>query len=255
MPNWDPKQYLQFIQQRTQPCIDLVSRIDTTNVLRAVDLGCGPGNSTEVLAKKFPAAKIVGIDNSPDMLAQAAKDYPQFTFKPGDAQTWTSDQPADVILANAVFQWIPNHEQVFPHLLKQLRPGGALAIQMPRNFDSPTHLALREISSRPQWNEKIPQREFHYVHSPDFYFDLLAPICARIDIWETRYVHVMPDHDAIIEWYKGTGMRPYLDPLTPDERKNFIAELREKLLAAYPLQKNDQVLFPFRRIFFIARAA
>ena len=252
MPQWDPNQYLQFISQRTQPCIDLVARINLDEVNDVVDLGCGPGNSTEVLAKKFPRATIVGFDNSPDMIAQAKKDYPQFTFAPGDAATWTANRKCDVILANAVFQWVAHHESLLPRLVQQLRHRGVLAVQMPRNFESPTHTVLREIASRPQWDQKVRTRDLHWAQPPDFYFDLLSPITSKLEIWETEYIHIMPDHDAIVQWYKGTGLRPYLEPLSSDDQEKFIAEYKDEIAKQYPPQKTGQVLFPFRRIFFLA---
>jgi trans-aconitate 2-methyltransferase len=252
MPTWDPKQYLQFERQRTQPCIDLVTRIDTEPVNYAVDLGCGPGNSTAVLDKRFPSAKILGVDNSVSMIERAKKDYPACSFTQADATTWTSERPCDVILANAVFQWTGHHETLFPRLVQQLRPGGVLAIQMPRNFQSPTHQILRELARSDRWKSKMSEREPYWVQPPGFYYDVLSPVCSKLEIWETEYQHMMPDHDAIVEWYKGTGLRPYLEALNSQEQTEFIDEYRARLKAAYPRQKDGMIVFPFLRTFFVA---
>ncbi|MFT3788449.1 MAG: trans-aconitate 2-methyltransferase [Tepidisphaeraceae bacterium] len=253
MPKWDPQQYLRFERERTQPCIDLVNRIEVDDVSYAVDLGCGPGNSTEVLARRFPAAKVLGLDNSPAMIERAKRDRPSISFDVADASTWTSDRPCDVILSNAVFQWIDRHAALLPRLLNQLRPGGVLAVQMPRNFQSPTHQILRRVATSPRFASTLTAREPYWVKSPADYYDLLAPIAASVEIWETEYIHAMPDHDAIIEWYRGTGMRPYLEALDADEQLAFVDAIKQQLVEAYPKQTDGRVLFPFLRIFFVAR--
>ena len=252
MPSWDPKQYLRFERERTQPCIDLVNRIDLAKVEYAVDVGCGPGNSTQVLAKCFPDAELLGVDSSQQMIDRALADYSEFQFEVADAAKWTSDRPCDVILSNACFQWLGNHEKLFPRLIDQLREGGQLAVQMPRNFQSPTHKILRSLATSPPFSAKLDQREPYWVKEPGFYYDTLRPICSRVELWETEYVHVLDDHEAIIEWYKGTGMRPYLEPLDADEQKRFIDRCREELIRAYPKQVDGRVLFPFLRIFIVA---
>jgi len=253
MPSWDPAQYLRFSKQRTQPCIDLLNRIEIDRVDNAVDLGCGPGNSTEQLAKRFPNAAITGLDNSADMIQRARKDYPKFQFDQADAATWKSERPCDVILSNAVFQWVERHEILLPHLMKQLRPGGVLAVQMPRNFQSPTHQILRQLASDPHWSSKLEPREPYWVQEPAFYYDVLQPVSSSLEIWETEYIHVMPDHEAIVEWYKGTGLRPYLEALNASEQETFLQQYLVRLKESYPRQKDGQVLFPFLRIFFVAR--
>ncbi len=252
MPTWDPKQYLRFEQERTRPCVDLVNRIDAPDVRFAVDLGCGPGNSTQVLARRFPDATVVGIDSSRQMVERARADAPNLRFDVADAAAWTSDRPCDVILSNACFQWLGHHDQLFPRLVAQLRAGGQLAVQMPRNFESPVHQILRSLATSPPFSAKLDRREPYWVREPGFYYDVLRPLCAHVDLWETSYVHVLDGQDAIIEWYKGTGMRPYLEPLDPAEREQFIDRCREQLLRAYPKQPDGRVLFPFPRIFMTA---
>jgi trans-aconitate 2-methyltransferase len=252
MPTWDPKQYLQFESERTQPCIDLVARIPELTARVAVDLGCGPGNSTRVLARRFPQARLIGIDNSKAMIQRAAEALPAVEFHQADAATWTADEPCDVIFSNAAFQWIEKHEVLLPHLMQQLAPGGVLAVQMPRNFQSPTHQILRELALSQRWSNKLAAREPYWVQEPAFYYDVLAPITSRVELWETEYIHILPDSDAIVEWYKGTGLRPYLDALSPAEQSEFLAAYRARLEEAYPRQPDGRVLFPFLRIFFIA---
>jgi len=253
MPNWDPGQYLRFAKQRTQPCVDLLSRIEMERVEYAADLGCGPGNSTEKLADRFPLAKVIGVDNSAEMIAKARQDYPRLEFVQCDARTWASDRPCDVILSNAVFQWVGEHEKLLPRLMGQLSEGGVLAVQMPRNFQSPTHRILREMAGEARWSSKLGEREPYWVQEPAFYYDVLKAVASEVEIWETEYIHVMPDQEAIVEWYKGTGLRPYLEALDEREREEFLGQYLERLKHAYPRQKDGMVLFPFLRIFFLAR--
>jgi trans-aconitate 2-methyltransferase len=253
MSDWDPNLYLRYARERTQPCIDLVNRIELDGEARfAADLGCGPGNSTRVLARRFPEAQIIGVDNSAAMIEQARRELPTIRFEQADAATWTADDPADVILSNATFQWLDHHETLLPHLVWQLRPGGVLAVQMPRNFQSPTHRTLRELASSEPFARKLSEREPYWVQPPGFYYDVLSPICSRLDIWETEYVHVLPDHNAIIEWYRSTGLRPYLQPLDEREQRQFLDLLHARLVNHYPTQKDGRVLFPFLRIFLLA---
>jgi trans-aconitate 2-methyltransferase len=252
MPTWDASQYLRFERERTQPCVDLLWRVERIDVKYAVDLGCGPGNSTKALAERFPGATIMGVDNSPAMIERARRDHPRFGFVESDVAKWESDRPCDLILSNAVFQWVPHHEQLLPRLMQQLRDGGVLAVQMPRNFQSPVHQILRELATSPQWSPRVGGREPYWVHPPQFHYDVLAPVCSKVELWETEYIHILPDHEAIIEWYKGTGMRPYLEPLTQDEQLDFIDQVRSRLLIAYPKSRDGRVLFPFLRIFLIA---
>lgn len=252
MPNWDPNQYLRFERERTQPCIDLVNRINVEQANFAVDLGCGPGNSTRVLATRFSHCAILGVDSSKQMIQRARADMPAFKFEVGDAAAWQGEREYDILLSNACFQWIEDHEPLFRRLMSQLRVGGQLAVQMPRNFQSPTHKILREVATSPPFSSKLDQREPYWVKEPSFYYDVLESIASRVEIWETEYVHVLDDHDAIIEWYKGTGMRPYLEPLKEGDQKLFIDRVREGLLGAYTKQKDGKVLFPFLRIFIVA---
>ena len=256
MPTWNSDQYLKFANERTQPAIDLAARITLDTPHRIIDLGCGPGNSTAVLGRRWPRADLTGLDNSAAMLAAARRDFPAWTWHEGDIATWCApaDRPLDVVFANASLQWTPDHAQAFPRLLAQTAPGGALAVQMPANFDAPPHRIMRELGASPAWRASFatPPREWH-VHEPEFYYDALAPHAARLDLWTTDYVHVLAGIDGIVEWYKGTGLRPWLDALPDDvTRTRFLADYRAALVPHFPPRPDGRVLFPFRRLFVIA---
>jgi trans-aconitate 2-methyltransferase len=257
MPTWNADQYLRFGEERTQPCRDLAARIDVASPGRVIDLGCGPGNSTEVLAKRWPDAELTGLDSSPEMIDAARRAYPQRRWVVGDIGGWAASDagPFDVVFSNAAMQWVGDHGAAYPRLLAQAAPGGALAVQVPGNYDGLAHRLMRELAASDGWHPRFPAggvREW-YVHEPTFYYDALAPHAARLDLWETEYLHVMPGPEAIVEWYKGTGLRPFLDALATDaERAGFMAEYLEQIRAAFPARPDGKVLFPFRRLFLVA---
>lgn len=252
MPVWDDAQYLKFADERTRPSHELLARMPLADVQTAVDLGCGPGNSTELLARRWPKAQVSGVDNSQPMLERARQDYPQIQWVESDIKTWRAGSPVDVLFANAVLQWLPDHARLVPQLLQQVKKGGALALQMPRNFDEPSHRAMRETAG--PWRDRIKGvRELAPVGSPAFYYDLLAPHASRVDIWQTIYEQVMPDAEAIVEWVKGTGLRPYLQCLADEaERGQFLAAYTKAIDAAYPVRADGKRLFTFPRLFMVA---
>lgn len=254
MPSWDSEQYLKFARERTQPAIDLAMRVEIAAPARVIDLGCGPGNSTTVVARRWPGAQISGLDNSEAMLGTARTQFPQWHWMAGDIAQWQAEPPCDVIFSNAALQWIPDHRRELPRLLGQLAPGGALAVQMPANFDAPAHRLMREVASATAWRSHFPTapREWH-VHPPEFYYDVLTPHVSRLDLWTTDYMHVLEGIDGIIEWYRGTGLRPWLEAL-PDEptRERFLGSYRARLVAYFSERTDGRVLFPFRRLFFVA---
>jgi trans-aconitate 2-methyltransferase len=253
MPTWDAAQYLRFAGERTQPCCDLVARIPLEPA-RVIDLGCGPGNSTAVLARRWPRAELIGLDSSPEMIARARIDYPQHTWLEGDLALWQSDEPFDVVFSNAALQWLPDHRSLLPQLHAHVAPGGVLAVQMPANPDAAPHRALRELASSAEWRGhfRTAVREWS-VQAPEFYYDILAPHATRLDLWATDYLHVLPSVEAIGEWYRGTGMRPYLDALADEElRGRFVREFVTAITPHYPLQADGRVIFPFRRLFILA---
>jgi trans-aconitate 2-methyltransferase len=258
MPTWDAGQYLRFGEERTRPCRDLVAQIVIQSPRQVIDLGCGPGNSTQVLAERWPNAMLTGLDSSPDMIEAARQIRPSRKWVVGDIASWSAGAEEglfDVVFSNAALQWVPDHARLYSHLLAQVAPGGALAVQVPNNIDASAHLIARNLAASVAWQGHLPAagvREWH-VHDAGFYYDLLAPHAARINLWETEYVHVMPGAEAIVEWYKGTGLRPFLEALSsPDDRQRFIADYLEAIRGAYPPRADGRVLFPFRRLFLIA---
>jgi len=256
MPTWDAKQYLRFNEERIRPCRDLAARVAVTAPVRIIDLGCGPGNSTAVLAERWPQAELTGMDSSPEMIAAARQTEPRLGWRIGEITAWADEhgQPYDVVFSNAALQWVADHKALFPKLLNRVTPGGAMAVQMPGNYSAPAHCLMREMAASRAWRGCFPVavREWH-VEDLRTYHDILAPKAAAMDIWETEYLHILPDAAAIVEWYKGTGLRPFLDALSSDEmRAAFTAEYLERICRAYPCRTNGCVIFPFRRLFLIA---
>lgn len=260
--SWDDAQYLKFGDERTRAARELLARVPLRSPEQVVDLGCGPGNSTALLRDRWPEAHIVGVDNSPQMLERARKDLPGSDSTPGskiewtlgDAGTFTPPRPVDLLFANAVFQWLPDHAALFPSLVDKIRDGGVLAAQMPHNFDEPSHRLMRETRAKlTPGRQEI--RALTPVASSGFYYDLLAPRVTTLDIWRTTYEHVMPDAAAIVEWVKGTGLRPYLDDLDEAARSRFLLAYREAIDAAYPARRDGKRLFSFPRLFIVAVVA
>ncbi len=257
MPKWDATQYLQFAEERTRPCRDLVARIAITSPRRGIDLGCGPGNSTQVLAERWPGRGAIGLDSSIEMIEAARRTAPERRWIVGEIAAWTADEGdvCDIVFSNAALQWVPDHARLYPQLLAHVAPGGALAVQVPNNIDAPAHAVARDLAASSAWGNRFPAagvREWH-VHDSGFYYDLLTPHAARIDLWETEYIHVMPAAEAIVEWYKGTGLRPFLEALSASEdRQQFLAAYLDAIRTAYPARANGHVLFPFRRLFLVA---
>ncbi|MBI6909911.1 trans-aconitate 2-methyltransferase [Pseudomonas palleroniana] len=249
---WSAKQYTMFEQQRTRPVRDLVAAIPNTQVHNAVDLGCGPGNSTEVLAERYPQARITGMDNSDDMLADARQRLPALNFERADIGDWKPAQTFDVILANASLQWLPDHATLYPHLVRQLTPGGTLAVQTPDNLDEPAHRLAREVAADGPWSAKIGAVKHNERHTASYYYELLSKHCSTVDVWRTTYQHPLADHAAVVEWFKGSALRPFLAPLSEDERADFLQQYTVRITQAYPALGDGSVLLPFPRLFIIA---
>jgi len=255
---WSPKQYLAFEDERTRPVRDLVAAIRLGDPGLALDLGCGPGNSTEVLAARFSGAMIQGLDSSPEMIAAARARLPRVNFQLTSVEDWAyapSVPPRpQIVLANAVLQWVPGHETLLPALAGRLAGRGALAIQMPDNLDQPSHVAMRETAADGPWRDSLLEAAAARTSLPgaDWYYRLLRPLFAKVDIWRTTYHHPLPGAEAIVEWLKGTGLRPFLDPLAPDQRAAFLEVYRQRLEAAYPAMADGMVLLPFPRLFLLA---
>ncbi|WP_330213795.1 trans-aconitate 2-methyltransferase [Pseudomonas sp. Z18(2022)] len=249
---WSAKQYSMFEQQRTRPVRDLVAAIPDGDVRSAVDLGCGPGNSTEVLAERFPKALVTGMDSSDDMLVDARKRLPTLNFELADIGAWNPAQQFDVILANASLQWLPDHATLYPHLVNQLTEGGTLAVQTPDNLDEPAHRLAREIAADGPWAAKIGAVKHNERHTASYYFDLLSKHCSTVDIWRTTYHHPLAGSAAVVEWFKGSALRPFLAPLTDSEKSAFLDEYLARITQAYPALADGTVLLPFPRLFIIA---
>ena len=253
--SWSAKQYVAFEDERTRPVRDLLSAVPDMGVQRAIDLGCGPGNSTEVLQERFPGAQVSGIDSSDDMIAAARKRLPQLKFALADVADWHDSGPYDVILANAVFQWVPDHAGLLPALIAKLAAGGALAVQMPDNLGDPAHRLMRETAVAGPWSEKLVQaaQARAPLAAAEWYYQLLRPLTHRTDIWRTTYYHSLAGGAAaIVEWFKGSGLRPYLAPLDDAERSAYLESYTAAIAQAYPALPDGSVLLPFPRLFLVA---
>jgi len=252
---WDPEQYLRRRDERARPFHDLLARIRADDPHVVVDLGCGPGNLTRLLAQRWPDATVTGIDSSPEMVAAAAEHAidGRLGFELGDVETWDPPEPVDVIVTNAVLQWVPGHLELLGGLVDSLAPGGWLALQVPGNFDSPSHTAIAELRSSPRWRDQVGEGAVRglAVATPEEYLDRLASTGCAVDVWETTYLHVLDGDDAVLEWVKGTALRPVLSALPAEEGEAFLAELGPVLRRAYPTGAYGAVL-PFRRIFAVA---
>ena len=249
---WNPNQYLKFADERTRPCRDLADHIAIENPERIIDLGCGPGNSTAVLRERWPTADITGLDNSPEMIASARRTEPGTRWIERDVNEWasTNTEKYDLVFSNAALQWVPDHHKVFPLLFTHVRT--ALAIQMPATSDAPAHVLMREIRISTKWESAFEAVKQWHAHSPEDYFDLLSPFARTVDLWQTEYIHVLANAEAIVEWFKGSALRPYLDLLVHEtDRQRFLEEYLEGIRQRYPLH-DGKILFPFRRTFLIA---
>jgi trans-aconitate 2-methyltransferase len=259
---WSARQYLAFEDERTRPVRDLLAAIPAVEARTAVDIGCGPGNSTEVLATRFPQATVSGFDSSPDMIAAARKRLPALRFEVLDVKGWLElpaaasppDGSIDVLLANAVLQWVPDHAALFPALAAKLTPGGCLAVQVPDNLDEPAQKMMREIADEDPWRSKLAgaDRARVPIESAEWYYRLLRAHCSCVDVWRTTYCHPLAGASAIVEWFKGTGLRPFLDPLDSQQRAEYLARYTERLARLYP-SHGGQVLLPFPRLFLVAQ--
>lgn len=254
MTKWEPDLYLKFVTERTQPAIDLVSRIEMKNPRRIVDVGCGSGNSTTVLRTRWPQATITGLDNSMEMIQAAITSYPAGKWIFSDAATWEDGKTFNIVFSNAVFQWIPDHRHLLHHWMSQVDKTGVLAFQVPAHYDSQVHQVILEVSRNPKWNKEMENaRNALTKEKPGFYYDLLRPLSTNLEIWETIYYHSLESPYAILEWFRATGLRPFLGALSQDEdRQNFEAMVVGGYARAYPPQSDGKVLFPFKRLFVIA---
>jgi trans-aconitate 2-methyltransferase len=256
---WDANQYLSFADHRLRPALELLARVPLASPALVYDLGCGTGNVTRLIAERWPLAQVCGLDSSKDMLAKAAAEPARVRWIEADIRNWQPDAPADLIYSNATLHWVEDHRALFPRLLAALRPGGCLAVQMPLSWDSPSHRILRETLADGGPNGTALGRETlrkaaarDWVEAAPVYYELLAPRAGQIDIWETEYLQVLEGEDAILEWVKGTTLRPILSELDENDRAHFLAEYARRLRIAYPIGKDGKTLYPFRRLFIVA---
>ncbi len=249
---WSPSVYLKFEDERTRPARDLLAQVHNERPGRVVDVGCGPGNSTELLAARFPGADVLGYDTSEAMLAEARQRVPSARFVFADAASWVPEPGTGVVFANAVYQWLPDHLDVLPKVLERLAPGGTLAVQMPDNLMEPLHVLMREVAAEGPWAAKLADAARAPLPPVGAYSDALAPGARRLDIWHTIYNHVMADAAAIVEWVKGTGLGPFLARLDAAEKPDFLAAYGRAIEKAYPPAADGKVLMRFPRLFIVA---
>jgi trans-aconitate 2-methyltransferase len=253
---WDPTQYLKFAGPRLRPAIDLLQRIDVEAPATVYDLGAGAGNVTRLIAARWPAAQIIGVDGSAEMLAKAAAENPGINWQQADLATWRPERPPSIIYSNAALHWLDDHDRLLPGLFAALAPQGVLAVQMPRNFGARSHTLITEVALSGPWQRTLePLLRPSPVAEPEFYYDLLAPLAARLDLWETEYLQVLDGANPVKEWTKGTWLLPLLAALDEPQRSGFEAAYAERVAAAYPPRRDGKTLFPFRRLFLIAHTA
>jgi trans-aconitate 2-methyltransferase len=251
--SWDPKHYLSFADERTRPAAELISRIALVAPRRVIDLGCGPGNSTALLAARWPEASLDGLDSSSEMIASARESGVHADFLAADVATWRPSAPYDVILSNATLQWLEDHHLLLPRLMGFVASGGILAFQVPRNLDAPSHALMRAVAADGPWASKLRNVRGINVLSPDSYYEILAAHATGLDIWETEYLHVLEGDDPVYRWVGATGLRPYAQALAGEERERFLSAYRARLSEAYPKRADGKTLFPFKRLFVVAK--
>jgi trans-aconitate 2-methyltransferase len=252
---WNPQTYLAFADQRTRPAADLLARVPAGHPARVIDLGCGPGNSTALLAARWPDAGLEGLDSSAEMLEQARASAVPANWIQADLAAWTPTTPYDVIYSNATFQWVPDQGVLFPRLMSFLKPGGVFAFQVPVNFNAPSHALMHETAADPRWKETLARVRDIQRGSAAAYYEIIKPHAATLDIWQTEYLQLLEGEDAVYHWVSGTGLRPFVQALEGAEREAFIAAYKAKLNVAYPRRADGTTLFPFQRLFVVATKA
>ena len=253
--SWSAKQYVAFEDERTRPARDLLAAIPVGEVRSAVDIGCGPGNSTELLVERFAGATVRGLDSSPNMIEAARKRLPQVQFDIADIDSWNDEGPFDLIFANAVLQWVPDHATLLPSLVNKLAAGGSLAIQMPDNLNEPSHRLMREVAAQGPWAAKLSGAAGQRTEmaGASGYYSILKACCTRVDVWRTTYHHPLAGGTSgVVEWFKGSGLRPFLDPLDEAQRVEYLKQYHAAIEQAYPALADGSVLLPFPRLFLVA---
>ncbi len=254
MPEWNAEQYLKFRQERTLPSHDLIAHAEPEEVHIAIDLGCGPGNSTKVVKEKYPQAKVIGVDSSQDMIRKAQQADLEGDYRIGVLPYCLQELPkADLLFSNACLQWVPDHETLLPKIMEGLNPGGVFAAQIPIQSAQPIHRILKEVSMRERWKDLVTDlRVFHNLTESD-YFDILSDCSADFRIWTVTYFHRMPDAESILDWFRGTAVLPYTEQVQEEEREDFLQDVLAELRKEYPVQKNGEVILRFPRLFWTAQ--
>lgn len=250
--SWDPDRYLRFADERGRPFVDLLARVGATDPELVVDLGCGPGNLTGLLTQRWPEARVLGVDSSPEMIATASARGDGAEYSVADLTEWRTVEPVDVLISNAALQWVPGHLDLLPTLLDQVRPGGWFAFQVPGNFDAPSHTIRRDLEAEDPFAEHAVGLERPGSHDPAEYWRRLADLGCDVDAWETTYLHVLSGPDPVFTWVSATSARPILNALPDQLRDRFEADFKQRLAATYPSGPHG-VLLPFRRVFVVAR--
>jgi len=252
--DWSAEQYLKFEDDRTRPARDLLAQVPLDAPRRVVDMGCGPGNSTELLVERFPRAEVIGVDRSPDMLRQARARLSRCTFVEADLSVWNPPPQTDLLFGNAVFHWVPDHPKVLARLLQALPAGGVLAVQVPDNAHEPAVKLMRTVAASGPWATAVAHAKAarNEQPRPDEYYDLLRPSCSRIDVWHTHYNHIIEDHASVVEWFKGSGLRPMLALLDAKMGEKFLAKYADGIRRAYPPRSDGRVMLRFPRLFIVA---
>jgi trans-aconitate 2-methyltransferase len=249
--SWEPERYLKYDSLRLRPALDLLARVTHDGPRRVLDLGCGPGTVTTLLAERWPNAVITGVDSSTEMLARAVAAYPGLRWVEADIAHWQAEEPVDVIFSNAALHWLDDHETLFPRLAASLATGGVLAVQMPANFDAPSHRIIRALASSAGWAPFLAGARMGSVMGVEQYWSVLTSLFDKVELWETVYWQRLQGENAVLEWLRGTTLVPYLARLDEGQCADFLSELGAELLRAYPVRERGEVLFPFKRLFMI----
>jgi trans-aconitate 2-methyltransferase len=251
--DWDPAKYLEFAGPRLQPAVDLLARVPLASPAVVYDLGCGAGNVTRLLRARWPEADLTGVDASAAMLATAATAASGIHWVQADLRQWAPGRPTDLIYSNAALHWLDDHATLFPRLLAHLAPGGVLAVQMPRNHAAPSHTALVAAAEAGRWHARLrPLLRPEPTATPAVYYDVLAPRAAHVEIWETEYLHVLDGENPVVDWVRGSALKPLLDALEEPDRAGFLGDYSRRIAVAYPRRADGRTLFPFRRLFIVA---
>jgi trans-aconitate 2-methyltransferase len=250
---WEPQTYLRYADIRFRAGLDLIARIPKLDYSTICDLGCGTGHLTRILADSFPGSRVTGIDSSAEMLAEARREFPGLNWQQADIKSWHPFTPPELIYTNAALHWLADHRNLVSSLFSKLRPGGVLAMQVPRHFESPSHLGLKELVMQSEWRAKLEPLLLEPVPAAEMYWRWLSPHARNLDVWETIYLQVLDGKDPVVNFMRGTALRPFLSALPEPEAAKFIEAFAERMAAAYPAQANGQTLFPFRRLFVVAQ--